>query len=635
MTEHESDPQRRPAHPDAEPSHPTAELPRAERAQSDSAPTAPAGGDSAPTVGFATAPGGDSAPTAGFTTAPGGESAPTVGFATASGGESAPTVGFTTAPGSDFAPAAGGSAPAGGEAPRTAESGPAADNPAAGDGAPRAAEPARAPEAAGSPDRPTPPGPFAPAPAVPQHPVPGQPQPQAGSQPGQPQFPGQPGYPQFPGQPGHPHVAGQPGHPHVAGQPGHPHVAGQPGYPQPGHAQAAGHPGAPWYGQQSGWSGGGQPGQPYGQQPHPSGQPVPPWAAPQTAGPRPGRIAKLAGAGVAVFALMLGSGVAGGALALAVDGDSGITRTYSAAPVINSADLPRIAAAVQPSVVSIATDNGEGSGVILTADGFVLTNNHVVASATDGSVVVTFSDGKTAQAQIRGTDPKTDLAVVKANGVSDLKPATFGDSDAMQVGDQVLALGSPLGLQGSVTAGILSARDRTIQAGSGEQRQEPSQGASSIAGLLQTDAPINPGNSGGALVNTRGEVIGINTAIATAGQGSSGNIGVGFAIPSNKAKDVAGKLQRGEKVSHPSLGVSVTAAEGGGALVATVTPGSPAEKAGLQRGDVVTRFGDKVVNDSDDLVGAVQAGKVGDRVEVTYKRNGTEARATVTLAETS
>ncbi|MGN9766250.1 trypsin-like peptidase domain-containing protein [Micromonospora sp. SD12] len=551
MTEHESDPQRRPAHPDAEPSHPTAELPRAERAQSDSAPT--------------------------------------VGFATTSG--DAPTVGLTTHPAGPTAPAAGGSVPAGADAPRTAEPGATA-----GDGAPPAAEPARAPDAAGPPVRPAPPGPYAPAP---QYPLPGQHQ---------------------PGQPAHPYAAGQPGHPHLAGQPGHP--------------QAAGQPGAPWYGQQSGWSGGGQPGQPYGHQPHPSGQPVPPWAAPQT-GPRPGRIAKFAGAGVAVFALMLGSGVAGGALALAVDGDSGITRTYSAAPVINSADLPRIAAAVQPSVVSIATGNGEGSGVILTADGFVLTNNHVIASATDGKVVVTFADGKTAQAQIRGTDPKTDLAVVKADGVSGLKAATFGDSDAMQVGDQVLALGSPLGLQGSVTAGILSARDRTIQAGSGEQRQEPNQGASSIAGLLQTDAPINPGNSGGALVNTRGEVIGINTAIATAGQGSSGNIGVGFAIPSNKAKDVAGKLQRGEKVSHPSLGVSVTAAEGGGALVAAVTPGSAAEKAGLQRGDVITRFGDKAVNDSDDLVGAVQAGKVGDRVEVTYKRNGTEARATVTLAETS
>ncbi|RAO03403.1 Serine protease Do-like HtrA [Micromonospora saelicesensis] len=433
---------------------------------------------------------------------------------------------------------------------------------------------------------------------------------------------------------------------------GHP-APGQPGYPQP----AVGHyPGAPWYpGQQSGWAGGGQPGMPYaqhqqhpgqhaqhpGQHPHHPGQPVPPWGpqvAPPGSGPRPGRIAKFAGAGVAVFALMLGSGVAGGALALALDGDGGgITRTYSAAPVINGADLPKIAASVQDSVVSITTNSGEGSGVVLSADGYVLTNNHVVASAAGDAVRVVFADGKTADAKIIGTDPKTDLAVVKANGVNDLKPAKFGDSDAMQVGDQVLALGSPLGLQGSVTSGILSARDRTIRAGEGQPQdptQQQSQPVSSISGLLQTDAPINPGNSGGALVNTRGEVIGVNTAIATSGQ-STGNIGVGFAIPSNKAKDVAGKLQRGEKVSHPSLGVGVNQAEGGGALVASVTPGSPAEKAGLQRGDVVTRFGDKPVNDSDDLVGAVQAGKVGDRVEVQFKRNGVEKSVTVTLAETS
>ncbi|MEU6075503.1 trypsin-like peptidase domain-containing protein [Micromonospora sp. NPDC047074] len=597
MTEYESDPQRRPAHPDAEPSHPTAELPRAERVQSDSAPVV---GDAAPATGDPTPPAGPFAP---FAAGPpvGGDVARTAEL-----GHAAAT------PGADGPHAA----PEPARATETAAEPARAAEQAAGPARPAetAAEPARPAESApdagrGADGTATPPGPFAPAPAAPRYPVPGQPQ------------------------PGYPHPLNQPGHPQVAGQPGHPQVAGQPGHPQ---AQAAGYPGAPWYGQQSGWSGGGQPGQPYGQQPHLPGQPLPPWATTaQASGPRPGRIAKFVGAGVAVFALMLGSGVTGGALALALGGEGGVTRTYSAAPVINSADLPRIAAAVQPSVVSIGTDNGEGSGVILTANGFVLTNNHVVASATDGKAVVTFADGKTAQAEVVGTDPKTDLAVVKANGVSGLKAATFGDSDAMQVGDQVLALGSPLGLQGSVTAGILSARDRTIQAGSGQQRQEQNQGATSIAGLLQTDAPINPGNSGGALVNTRGEVIGINTAIATAGQGGSGNIGVGFAIPSNKAKDVAGKLQRGEKVSHPTLGVSVTPAEGGGALVAAVTPGSAAEKAGLQRGDVVTRFGDKVVNDSDDLVGAVQAGKVGDRVEVTYKRNGSESTATVTLAEAS
>ncbi|WP_018216828.1 trypsin-like peptidase domain-containing protein [Salinispora vitiensis] len=415
-------------------------------------------------------------------------------------------------------------------------------------------------------------------------------------------------------------------------------VTGPPGghpYP-PGYSPQ--HPGAPWYGPQStAWSGG-QPGG-YGAPFYPGqpaqlpGQATPPWVAPRT-GPNPGsRVAKFIGAGVAVLALMFGSGVAGGALALALSDGSGITRTYSAAPIIDSADLPRIAAAVQPSVVSIGTDSGGGSGVILTADGYVLTNNHVIATASGGTVLVTFADGETASAEIKGTDPKTDLAVVKAAGVSDLTPAEFGDSDEMQVGDQVLALGSPLGLQGSVTAGILSARDRTIQAGGSER--DPAAGVTSISGLLQTDAPINPGNSGGALVNTRGEVIGINTAIATSGQGSTGNIGVGFAIPSNKAEDVAEKLQRGEKVSHPTLGVSVTAAEGGGALVADVLPGSAAERAGFQQGDVITRFGEKVISDSEDLVAVVQAGKVGDRVDVTYKRNNIEATATVTLAEAS
>ncbi|MFI7605810.1 trypsin-like peptidase domain-containing protein [Micromonospora sp. NPDC049366] len=556
MTEYESDPQHRPAPTDAEPSYPSAELPRVERAQSDSPTT------DDPAVAGTVARDND-------TTAP-------IAATPASG---APATGYEPTAAAPTQPASG--------QPVTGPQGQAVAGPHG--------EPVAGPHA----------------------------------QPGQP----------LPAQPGQ---HGQP----LPAQPGQP-VPGQHAYPQ---ATAGGYPGGHWYpNQHSGWAGGGQPGAygqqtqtghpgAYGTQPqHPTGQSAPPWAVPagQHTGPRPSRIAKFAGAGVAVVALMLGSGVAGGALALALDGDGGgITRTYSAAPVINSADLPRIAASVQDSVVSIATDNGEGSGVILTTDGYVLTNNHVVASADGDTVRVVFADGKTAEAEIKGTDPKTDLAVVKANGVSGLKAATFGDSDAMQVGDQVLALGSPLGLQGSVTAGILSARDRTIQAGEGGQQQDPRQAASSIAGLLQTDAPINPGNSGGALVNTRGEVIGINTAIATSGQ-STGNIGVGFAIPSNKAKDVAGKLQRGEKVSHPSLGVSVNMAEGGGALIAAVTQGSPAEKAGLQRGDVVTRFGDKVINDSDDLVGAVQAGKVGDRVEVHYKRNGAEATTTVTLAETS
>ncbi|GAB3514357.1 trypsin-like peptidase domain-containing protein [Phytohabitans suffuscus] len=378
--------------------------------------------------------------------------------------------------------------------------------------------------------------------------------------------------------------------------------------------------------------------------PLPPGQ-VPVWAQPPGAPPqhqqRSGRFGRYAMLGVAALVLMAGSGVAGGAIATALDSNSPTTinRTYSAAPILNQGDLPAIAAKVAGSVVSITAGNAGGSGVVMSADGFVLTNNHVVESVGGGGTVsLTFADGKTAQAKVVGTDPRTDLAVVKAEGVSGLTPATFGDSDGMQVGDTVLAIGSPLGLDGSVTSGIVSAKDRTIQTGD-DQQQDPfsrqqQAPVSSISGLLQTDAPINPGNSGGALVNTRGEVIGINTAILTAGQGS-GNIGVGFAIPSNKAKSVADALRNGEKVSHPSLGVSVNDADGGGALIGSVTAGSPAAKAGLQQGDVVVKFGDKNISDSDDLVAAVQSGKVGDQVQITFKRNGQEQTATATLAEAS
>ena len=155
-----------------------------------------------------------------------------------------------------------------------------------------------------------------------------------------------------------------------------------------------------------------------------------------------------------------------------------------------------------------------------------------------------------------------------------------------------------------------------------------------MSGLLQTDAPINPGNSGGALVNTNGEVIGINSAIATSGQ-SSGNIGLGFAIPSNKAKDVADALMAGKKVSHPALGVSVTEAEGGGALVSQVTANSAAAKAGIQQGDVVNSVNGKAVNDSDDLVGIIQSAKVGDKVTIVFTRNGQQQTVSATLAESA
>jgi putative serine protease PepD len=412
-------------------------------------------------------------------------------------------------------------------------------------------------------------------------------------------------------------------------------------HPQP-------YPGQPYPGAQrpGGWAG--YPG------PAPHGGPVPPqqpylggggqppvWAqqaSPGAPGAGSGRIAKIAAVGAAALVLMVGSGIAGGAAALALTDNGGVSTTdtrAASAPVINRSSLAEIASKVQNSVVSISTGSGEGSGVVLSADGYILTNNHVVESAKGTSVSVVFANGKNLPAKIVGTDPKTDLGVVKVQGASDLVPAKLGDSSAMQVGDTVLALGSPLGLQGSVTAGIISAENRTIQAG-GEQQTPFSAGTpgTSMSGLLQTDAPINPGNSGGALVNTNGEVIGINTAIATSGQ-SQGNIGVGFAIPSNKAKVVSDALRKGEKVSHPFIGVSVSRGPNGGAVVGAVTPNGPADKAGLQKGDIITKFGGKPVNDSDGLVSAVQSGKVGDGAPVTYTRNGAERTATVTLAEAS
>jgi putative serine protease PepD len=286
---------------------------------------------------------------------------------------------------------------------------------------------------------------------------------------------------------------------------------------------------------------------------------------------------------------------------------------------------------VKNSVVSIQTQDAEGSGVILTADGYVLTNNHVVADAQGNSVQVTFADGKNVKATIVGTDAKTDLAVVKAQGVSGLTAASFGDSGSLQVGDTVLAIGSPLGLEGSVTEGIVSALNRTIQeSGSNQQSQ-----GTNIAGAIQTDAAINPGNSGGALVNTRGEVVGINTAIATS-NGGDGNIGVGFAIPGNRAKEVAEALMKGQKVSHPFIGISVGNADNNsGASVASVVGGSPAEQAGVKQGDVIVKAGDKDIHNGDELLNVVQTSKVGDKLPLTVSRGGATQTITVTVGESS
>jgi len=344
--------------------------------------------------------------------------------------------------------------------------------------------------------------------------------------------------------------------------------------------------------------------------------------------------------GLAAVVIGLGAGGVGGFIGYALhdDANSPLQTTASSpnggtAPVIDRSSLASIAAGVQPTVVDIKTGSGEGSGVVISSDGYIVTNNHVVQGATGSTVQVNFNSGKQIQAKIVGTDPKTDLAVVKAD-VTGLTAAQWGDSDAVRVGDTVLAIGSPLGLQGSVTAGIISALHRTITVG-GEQQSQFDTGSTrtTIGDAIQTDAPINPGNSGGALVNTEGKVIGINSAIATGGSSSTGNIGLGFAISANKAKSVTDQIIKGGKVSHPYLGVSVEDAENGGALIQQVAAGSPAAKAGLKEGDVVTKVNDRTIAGSEELVGAVQASKVGSSMTLTVQRNGSESTVTATVGE--
>ncbi len=358
-------------------------------------------------------------------------------------------------------------------------------------------------------------------------------------------------------------------------------------------------------------------------------------------------------AGLVLVAVAVGGGVAGAAL---TDGQNTVVSS-GAAPVTGPAagaaaptqPLAQVAAAVQPSVVSIrVTGSGqsdEGSGFILRSDGTVLTNNHVVAAAANGGTIsVRFSDGKTAPARILGRDPSTDLAVIRAENVSGVRPATLGSSKDLHVGDTVLALGSPLGLEGSVSSGIVSALHRTVSLGGSEQSGPFGGGTGSpsavVPDAIQTDAAINPGNSGGPLVDGSGRVVGINTAIASLGGGSgtgsqSGNIGVGFAIPIDQASSVADQLSNGQTPSHAQLGVSVADSTNGGAVVGEVSANGAAQKAGLQTGDVIVQTGDTPIPDADALVAAVRSHKPGDTITVTYTRNGERRTADVTLGSSS
>jgi putative serine protease PepD len=296
-----------------------------------------------------------------------------------------------------------------------------------------------------------------------------------------------------------------------------------------------------------------------------------------------------------------------------------------------------VADEVLPSVVKIAVSSGNGqgsgSGIIIGRSGTILTNAHVVELAEGGGeLAVSFNDGTTASAHIVGTDPITDIAVIKAEGVTGLRPAGLGDSDSVDVGEQVVAVGSPFGLESTVTSGIVSAMDRPVSAG-----DVPGQ-ESTIFPAIQTDAAINPGNSGGPLVNMDGEVIGINTAIRSTTNltGEAGSIGLGFAIPVDDAEPIATQLVEGETPTHARMGVTVGTPQNdeglpGGAVVRSVEPGTAAADVGLRRGDIITRVDDTIISSSDTLVAIVRTYRPGDEVEVTYLRDGTQHTVTMTL----
>jgi putative serine protease PepD len=295
-------------------------------------------------------------------------------------------------------------------------------------------------------------------------------------------------------------------------------------------------------------------------------------------------------------------------------------------------NVARVADTVLPSVVQIQVRSGAGgatgSGFVLDESGHVVTNNHVVdTAADDGSVAVVLPDGTKRQAEVVGSSPAYDLAVVKIDP-ADLVPARLGASRVLRVGQTVVAFGSPLGLASTVTSGIVSALDRPVTAGGS--------GEAAFINAIQTDAAINPGNSGGPLADLRGRVVGVNSAIATVGGsvgGEAGNIGVGFAIPIDQVRLTAEQIIRTGKAVYPVIGAKVESSEGQPAVITEVTPGSPAESAGLRTGDVVRVIDGESVADGIELIVTIRSHRPGDTLEVGYLRDGERRTTEVTLDE--
>jgi len=381
-----------------------------------------------------------------------------------------------------------------------------------------------------------------------------------------------------------------------------------------------------------------------GQQGPTYGSPVPPYGRPGPAAPpQP----KRPGAGIVVAAVLAGAlagtGGAAGYAALTDDTAPPAATSLDTTPVANARNdattgVEGVAAAVQPSTVQINVSGpqgaGNGTGIIISSDGQILTNNHVVElAAQGGSITVLFSDGSTAQASIVGRDPVTDVAVIQAKQVSGLKPATLGTSKGLDVGEEVVAVGSPFGLESTVTSGIISALNRPVAAGS------ETGGSSTVFPAIQTDAAINPGNSGGPLVNMHGQVIGINSAIRSNGSstGEGGSIGLGFAIPIDLARTIADQLVKGETPSHARIGIAVTDAIESdqittvGAKVEDVTQGSAGDQGGLERGDIITSVEGQRVTSANGLIALIRSYQPGDQVTLGYVRGGDTHQTQVTL----
>ncbi|WP_200305283.1 S1C family serine protease [Streptomyces adelaidensis] len=371
--------------------------------------------------------------------------------------------------------------------------------------------------------------------------------------------------------------------------------------------------------------------------------------APKPAGNKRGGLI----AAILVAALVAG-GVGGGIGYTLADRNDDSTGSTTVSASQNGGDVKRaagtvagVAASALPSTVTIEAsssegEGGTGTGFVFDKEGHIVTNNHVVAEAVDGGKVsATFPNGKKYDAEVVGHAQGYDVAVIKLkNAPSDLQPLTLGDSDKVAVGDSTIAIGAPFGLSNTVTTGIISAKNRPVASSDGSSGSK-----ASYMSALQTDASINPGNSGGPLLDARGNVIGINSAIQSAsngsfGSGQAGSIGLGFAIPINQAKNVAQQLIKTGKPVYPVIGASVSLEEAtGGAKITegggadSVTAGGPADKAGLQPGDVITKLDDHVIDSGPTLIGEIWTHLPGDKVTLTYTRDGKTRTADVTLGE--